>query len=268
MKIKCLKCRKFLFFLVSASIIGLSFSVIYKFVHNKSISNDDFLSNKQEHLVDEERIIKLINLGEIDAAKRFLREGKLQRDLLIVLLANEPNLDMLKYVNSLGWDLNILYDDKISPLYAICSSTFDDGAIAKMLPDVLLMGVDPNIDFGLEASSVNLCAMNNKIKSLKVLLMNGAKFDFEEDQGVTPLMLASQYGSVDCVELLVDSGANPLARDNDGKTAFDYLEMEWEPTNLDRESMGDDMIDFFREEHKLPSDIKLRITKILKGEGK
>ena len=42
----------------------------------------------------------------------------------------------------------------------------------------------------------------------------------DDDDGITPLMLASENGHVDVAHLLLEAGALPDSRDNRGETAL------------------------------------------------
>jgi hypothetical protein len=46
------------------------------------------------------------------------------------------------------------------------------------------------------------------------------------NKGETPLMLAAKAGLYDFVDRLMDTGANPFARDNEGRWALDYARMQ------------------------------------------
>lgn len=46
--------------------------------------------------------------------------------------------------------------------------------------------------------------------------------NIQNNKGQTALMLAAQAGRLEFVERMMDTGANPFARDNDGKWVLDY----------------------------------------------
>ena len=59
------------------------------------------------------------------------------------------------------------------------------------------------------------------IEIIELILNNGAKIDFAERDGTTPLMDAAYCGHPNITKLLLVRGANPHLRNRDGKTAYD-----------------------------------------------
>jgi hypothetical protein len=57
---------------------------------------------------------------------------------------------------------------------------------------------------------------------LSLLLENHAYIDAESPNGSTPLMMAAMYGTPQAVKLLVESGADPLLKNQQGLTAIDF----------------------------------------------
>ncbi len=57
---------------------------------------------------------------------------------------------------------------------------------------------------------------------LRVLLEMGAPVDMADERGMTPLILAAQYGKAPVVRLFLAHGADPKLRDKAGRTALDY----------------------------------------------
>ena len=53
--------------------------------------------------------------------------------------------------------------------------------------------------------------------------------NIQNKKGQTALMLAAQAGRFDFVDRLMDTGANPFARDNDGKWVLDYARAQEKP---------------------------------------
>lgn len=59
------------------------------------------------------------------------------------------------------------------------------------------------------------------------LLANGADPNLPQSDGVSPLHLTAERGSVDLTEMLVRKGAHPAARDRDGQTPLDRAQGAW-----------------------------------------
>ena len=56
----------------------------------------------------------------------------------------------------------------------------------------------------------------------RLLIEHGATIDWIDDEGVTPLILASFKGRLALVRLLLDHGADVTIRDQWGRSALDY----------------------------------------------
>ena len=59
--------------------------------------------------------------------------------------------------------------------------------------------------------------------SLRLLLNNGADPNIQGVDSFTPLMIACHNEIIENVILLLDAGADPLIKNNQQKTAYDYL---------------------------------------------
>ena len=56
---------------------------------------------------------------------------------------------------------------------------------------------------------------------IRLLIENDAYIDAESPNGTTPLMMAAYYASPNAVKLMLEEGADPLLRNQDGQTALD-----------------------------------------------
>ena len=56
---------------------------------------------------------------------------------------------------------------------------------------------------------------------MRLLIENDAYVDAESPNGTTPLMMAAYYASPNAVKLVLEEGADPLLRNQDGQTALD-----------------------------------------------
>lgn len=118
-----------------------------------------------------------------------------------------------------GADPNIMVDG-MTPLMVACLN----GKIscAKLLIE---HGADLSIHVNNDPSRITALEVAieaDKPKCLEVLLNSGANPNRRHlDTGVTPLMYASAMGKVECVRLLIRAGANVHARADNGVTALD-----------------------------------------------
>ena len=56
---------------------------------------------------------------------------------------------------------------------------------------------------------------------MRLLIENDAYIDAESPNGTTPLMMAAYYASPNAVKLMLEEGADPILKNQDGQTALD-----------------------------------------------
>jgi ankyrin repeat protein len=71
-------------------------------------------------------------------------------------------------------------------------------------------------------SALHYAASAPDEEPMKLLLAKGAAIDAESPNRTTPLMMAAQYGPIDCVDLLLKAGADPRRRNDLGLSAADF----------------------------------------------
>jgi ankyrin repeat protein len=64
------------------------------------------------------------------------------------------------------------------------------------------------------SSAIMIASKYGHIEIIRLLIQYGADIDAQNHQGQTSLMLASKYGHKECVQLLLEKGANPNIIDN------------------------------------------------------
>lgn len=69
---------------------------------------------------------------------------------------------------------------------------------------------------------LRLLALSNRADDLQLVLQHVKEVDIPDKDGCTPLMCACLAGYLECVDVLLKAGANPLVKDNRGKTPFSY----------------------------------------------
>ena len=69
---------------------------------------------------------------------------------------------------------------------------------------------------------LHYAATKGDVPMIALLLDNDAYIDAESPNRSTPLMMAAMYGSTDAVKTLLEAGADPLLKNEQGLTAFDF----------------------------------------------
>ena len=69
---------------------------------------------------------------------------------------------------------------------------------------------------------LHYAATGGHLPILSLLLDNHAYIDAESPNGSTPLMMAAMYGTPEAVKLLLEAGADPLLKNQQGLTAADF----------------------------------------------
>jgi len=103
------------------------------------------------------------------------------------------------------------------------------GLSRKELVRYLLNDPNINVNYSLEYNSVfHLVCWQRKTSILKLLLeRRDLNVNIQNTYGTTGLHVACIWGLEMCIkELLLDARVNPLIRNNDGKTARDYVIQE------------------------------------------
>ncbi|PRW59698.1 ankyrin repeat and kinase domain-containing 1 [Chlorella sorokiniana] len=138
------------------------------------------------------------------------------------------DLDTMKLLIERGAALDLRDVSGKTPLHLAVEER-DEGA-AELLIDG---GADPNLassDMAEGATCLTLAASLGRPKMLRLLLgsrklASSAVNAAEADQGFTPLMLAARKGNAECVQMLLDAGADPAAVNHAGKTAHDIAQV-------------------------------------------
>ncbi|KAL6617339.1 ankyrin repeat-containing domain protein [Neocallimastix sp. 'constans'] len=125
----------------------------------------------------------------------------------LMLAANCDKLDIVQYLCDMNMNVNKVDNNGWTPLmYA----TFFNGN--KKYP--FTSQKVPNLSTSIQSNFV----------IIQCLVDHGAEINYKNHEGVTALMLASQYGSLRVVKYLIQMGANLDIVDNEGNDVIKYAE--------------------------------------------
>jgi ankyrin repeat protein len=71
---------------------------------------------------------------------------------------------------------------------------------------------------------LHYAATHGHLQIIALLLDKHAYIDAESPNGSTPLMMAAHYGTPEAVKLLLESGADPLLKNQQGLSAIDFAQ--------------------------------------------
>jgi uncharacterized protein len=140
-------------------------------------------------------------------------------DLDIFEAATLGDTDRLRSLLREHPDLVCTYSpDGFTPLHL--ASFFSQPAAVE---ELLKNGADPNAiaTNGSKLAVINSAASSNNAGVVKMLLLEGANPDAQQQGGFTALHAAAQNMNAEMIQALLDSGANASLPADDGKTAAD-----------------------------------------------
>jgi len=96
--------------------------------------------------------------------------------------------------------------------------------MAKLL---LNYNANPNLQEKYGRTALHFATNLRQSEMILLLLKHGAKINLQDNYGMNPLSMAvtkyqpTEHNNIETITLLLQNGANPLAKDRQGKTAFD-----------------------------------------------
>lgn len=188
--------------------------------------NSLFVALKQKHITPE-YIDLLIELGM--PLNYMMSDGRIYMTALMAAAQN-PNLDILKCV--LKYDNNIektCTNGRSSALiFAVKSECIENikwliskGAKTAYAAEILYTNT--------VIVALHVAVLNEKKKSISVLLENGGNVNEQNELGQSSLMLACERSLPNIVEFLLKKGADITQTDNEGRTALHYISIKSKP---------------------------------------
>jgi len=141
------------------------------------------------------------------------RDAYSQTGLLVAL--KEPSLKVAKVlIASPKTDVDAVNDKDESPLMLAAIKGQQDEVNALLERDAAVnkTGWTP----------LHYATSSSQLSIMKQLLEKFAFIDAQSPNGTTPLMMAAMYGSDGAVKLLIDEGADPLMKNEQGMTAAEF----------------------------------------------
>ena len=134
---------------------------------------------------------------------------------------------MLEVLQHYGADLDLPDRDGLTPIMCACAN-----GRFRILRALLKKGADVDAVDNENKNVVHHCfGSNPSLNCVKVLVKFAANINHQDNDGVSPLMLACQTcakSMISVIRFLIDYGADPVAQDNDGRDSFDYCPFDAE----------------------------------------
>lgn len=184
-------------------------TVLFSFNVSFAGSYDDFFQAiKSDDVPKLQRVLaRGFDVNTVDPQGQF--------GLLVAL--REPSLKVASaLIDTPKIDLNVVNIQGESPLMlAALKGQFE------ITQKMIQKGADVN---KVGWTPLHYAASTGQVNVMSFLLENYAYIDAASPNGTTPLMMASMYGSPESVKLLLDQGADPLLKNEQGLTALQFAE--------------------------------------------
>jgi len=87
-------------------------------------------------------------------------------------------------------------------------------------------GANPNIEDSHRVTPLMLASQNGFVDGIELLISKGAEVDRSNETGETPLILAVHRRDTAMIRVLLAAGADPERTDNSGRSARDYAQLD------------------------------------------
>jgi ankyrin repeat protein len=135
--------------------------------------------------------------------------------MLFVAAAHKYSAKMTALLLRRGADPNAIDDKGTTPLFAVARSVWFD-----VLEKLIEAGADVNFRDPAGSTPLHDAAQNTDAqgRAIRILVKHGANLDAQDHLGYTPLHVALEHTCSDAANALLDLGANPTIRDEEGRT--------------------------------------------------
>ena len=159
----------------------------------------------------------LLRLGGADLDVR----GKYGRNPLHAA-AYSGNLEVVRIL--IDYDpayVNVRSESRSTPLHwALRGHDFKDGSVISVLRLLLEQGADINAQNQDGRTPLHMASFDRALEVVRLLLEHGADVEVKNKYGRTPLHLASFDGALEVIRLLLEHGADVEVKDKYGETAL------------------------------------------------
>ncbi|KAK3529075.1 hypothetical protein QTP70_016513 [Hemibagrus guttatus] len=152
-------------------------------------------------------------LNTSDSCEDYVNSLTHSSETPLYFAAKNGHLRAARHLIRAGADLNKMSDDRTSPLCAAVDSGHKE--VVELL---VSEGAEVNGTYYISGwSCLHQAAYKGHTEIVK-FLVNVCSLEVVDDYGITPLFVAAQYGHHQCLEILVNAGANVNCQANDMAT--------------------------------------------------
>lgn len=160
-------------------------------------------------------INKLLNNGHQNDISNY--KNNKGENILHILAIDDSYLSLIQHIFNFNIDMDINAEDNNGNTPLVNATCYNSKNISKLL---INKGADAN-NYRYVPPLYYASQFPDNYEIVKLLIDSGADVNASDNDGETPLFAAADRGSIDVVKLLLDSGANARIVNNNGKTAAD-----------------------------------------------
>ena len=128
----------------------------------------------------------------------------------LIEAADATRLEAVQVLLEHSADTNLQDIHGETALYSVLKNGHLEGTITDIVRRLLEYGADPNIRRNNHTTPLHQASSRGLLEAARLLLSYGAKFDEQDEEGMTPLQVAmSKKGGNEMTKLLIEHGAVP-----------------------------------------------------------